>query len=104
MFLIFRLGFSLINIFQYFPFSSDTASSGDSSDSDGSSHRDSSVYRVLRKLEKRVSEQDKVIGQQRKWFQEQCLQHSVIQDKVASLEVQSQQIAGKTLDSFRITK
>ena len=59
---------------------------------------------MVRKLKKKVREQDKVIGQQLKWFQEQRLQHSEIQDKVASLEVQSQQIAGKTLDSFRITK
>ena len=56
------------------------------------------VYRVVRKLEKKVREQDKVIGQQVKWFKEQHLQHSEIQDKVASLEVQSQQIAGETLE------
>ena len=92
------LCFHLCKYFQFFPFFSATASSGDSSDSDGIQHGNSKVYRVVRKLRKKVKEQDKVIEQQVKWFQEQHQQHSEIQDKVASLEVQSQKIAGETLE------
>ena len=45
-----------------------------------------------------MKKQDKLIHQQDKWIREQRQQHSQIQDKVASLEDQSQQIAGETLE------
>ena len=45
-----------------------------------------------------MKKQDKFFEQQDKWIREQCQQHSKIQDKVASLEDQSQQIAGETLE------
>ena len=75
-----------------------TANSGDSSDSDVIQHKDSSVLRVVHKLQKKMKKQDKLIHQQDKWIREQRQQHSQIQDKVASLEDQSQQIAGETLE------
>ena len=92
------LGFYLCNLFHFFLFFSDSPRSGVSPDPDVIQHEDSSVLRVVRELQKQMGEQDRVIKQQAKWIQEQRQQHSEIQVKVASLEDQSQQIAGETLE------